>query len=113
MKRFILRLSVFAIMLVILLALIELIARKAPNTYKDKERTMLSTLSDSVEVLVLGSSHNFYGLNPQLIKKSCYNLANTSQTIYYDDYLLSRYINGSLKFEITAKRLYAASQRVL
>ena len=23
------------------------------------------------------------------------------------------YINGSLKFEITAKRLYAASQRVL
>ena len=28
----------------------------------------------------------------------------------YNDML---YINGSLKFEITAKRLYAASQRVL
>ena len=92
MKRLILRLSVFAILLVVLLAIIEVIARKAPNTYKDKERIMLSTLSDSVEVLVLGSSHNYYGLNPQLIKKSCYNLANTSQTIYYDDYLMKSYI---------------------
>lgn len=27
--------------------------------------------------------------------------------------LLFLFINGSLKFEITAKRLYAASQRVL
>ena len=30
-----------------------------------------------------------------------------------DDYSVESYINGSLKFEITAKRLYAASQRVL
>lgn len=29
------------------------------------------------------------------------------------DIFLMHYFNGSLKFEITAKRLYAASQRVL
>ena len=31
----------------------------------------------------------------------------------YADLFIYMYINGSLKFEITAKRLYAASQRVL
>ena len=30
-----------------------------------------------------------------------------------EEFTYKQYFNGSLKFEITAKRLYAASQRVL
>ena len=40
-------------------------------------------------------------------------LTTTMLSCNEEDYVSEIDINGSLKFEITAKRLYAASQRVL
>ena len=53
------------------------------------------------------------------IAKSTFHLLHERKRLWFATLLLSMvcytlpYINGSLKFEITAKRLYAASQRVL
>lgn len=51
------------------------------------------TNTDSLQVLILGNSHNYYGINPQWMKKKAFNLANTSQTIFYDEIFLHRYVN--------------------
>ena len=42
--------------------------------------------------------------------KGCISFVITS---FLMSLIMLLYVNGSLKFEITAKRLYAASQRVL
>lgn len=74
--------------------IIEILARQAPNSYRYKKEWMDKN-SQSVKILVLGSSHTFYGINPEYMKDKCFNLANLLQSFYYDDYLLRKYINKS------------------
>lgn len=47
---------------------------------------------DSVEVLILGSSQTFNGIDPSCFKNKAFNLANVSQTIYYDKRLTLHYL---------------------
>lgn len=89
---------------------IEVLARKAPNAYSFKKEWMDKN-NQSVEGLILGSSHSFYGINPQYMKSKCFNLANVSQTLYYDDFLFSEYIDKCPKLSfvilpISASTLY-------
>ncbi len=46
---------------------------------------------DSVETLVLGSSESFNGINPTYISSKTFNLANVSQTLFYDKALTLKY----------------------
>ena len=47
---------------------------------------------DSVETLVLGSSQTFNGVNPSCFTSKIFNLANVSQTLYYDKKLTLQYL---------------------
>jgi hypothetical protein len=47
---------------------------------------------DSVEILILGSSQTFNGINPTYLDKKAFNLANVSQTLYYDKRLTLKYL---------------------
>jgi hypothetical protein len=47
---------------------------------------------DSIEVLILGSSQTFNGINPACFAKKAFNLANVSQTLYYDKRLTLQYL---------------------
>ena len=47
---------------------------------------------DSVEVLILGASQSFNGVNPAHFDKRAFNLANVSQTLYYDKRLTLKYL---------------------
>lgn len=90
MKKFLFLSCILVVCLFITLLIAECFVRSIPNPYSSKHHWMQQH-ADSVEVLVLGSSHTYYGVNPAFFKKKAYNLANVSQPFRYDYYLLSHY----------------------
>ena len=54
---------------------------------------------DSVETLVLGSSESFNGIDPTYFYSRTFNLANVSQTLFYDKALTLKYVNQMPKLK--------------
>ena len=63
MKTFIYKLMIFIIPVFFLALTIEVLIRLIPNDYLLK-KDYLDKNSDKIEVLILGSSHSFFDLNP-------------------------------------------------
>ena len=70
----------------------EVALRAIPNDYKQKRSYMDSHL-DEIEVLVLGSSHSLYGINPKYFSQKTYNMAYVSQSLDLDYKILEKYGN--------------------
>ncbi len=79
-------------LLVVLLGLwgVEAFVRSIPNPYKFKDKRLMEQGND-ISVLVLGNSHNYYGIMPSLLGRNAFNAACVSQTFDKDFYLLKRY----------------------
>lgn len=71
----------------------EVAYRNIPNSYSLKKE-YLDAKSDSVEVLVLGSSHSFYGINTEYLSLRTFNAANVSQTLDYDALIYNAWFKG-------------------
>lgn len=71
---------------------VEYFYRSIPNNYTFK-RDSVNKNSTEIEVLLFGSSHCLYGLNPVYFSKNTFNFSNISQTIYFDKLLLEKYID--------------------
>lgn len=71
----------------------EISLRAIPNDYKQK-RNYMDSQSDEIEVLVLGSSHSLYGINPKYFSQKTYNMAYVSQSLDMDYKILEKYGNG-------------------
>ena len=65
--------------------------RLLPNDYKIKF-SGLDTQSDVLEVLVLGSSHAYYAIDPSLLDAPAYNAAFVSQSLDVDAAILRHYL---------------------
>lgn len=89
----------------------ELFYRSVPNNYTYKHE-QISNKMDDVEILVLGDSHTFYGINPEWLSLKTYNLSNVSQTIYFDSMLFYKHIDHlpSLKYLIISVEYTTLSQ---
>jgi len=74
----------------------EVYVENLPNPSRDKHQWMMRH-SRRVTTLVLGSSQPFYGVRPDMLPGVAFNLAQVSQTLRYDDYLLRHYVTDSLK----------------
>ena len=96
MKAFLRLTGLFSLLVLLTLGAGEIYVRHLPNPSRDKHEYM-SAHSREVEVLVLGSSHTFYGVNPEWLDDAAYSLAQVSQTYRYDDYLLRRYPTPRLR----------------
>lgn len=90
MKRFLKYSICFLALLAILLGCCELIVRHMPNSYTFKNNWMTKNAA-SVKTLVMGGSHNYYGVMPSEIGDSVFNLANVSQGHEYDYFLLTKF----------------------
>ena len=77
----------------------ECFIRHLPNASKAKHEYLLQH-SREVDVLVLGSSHTYYGITPELLSPKAYSAAQVSQTLRYDDYLLHHYPFDHLEWVI-------------
>jgi len=65
---------------------------KIPNSYNQKKDCIEKQLND-IEFLVLGTSHTLYGVDPACFSHKGFNLANISQTPYYDARLTEYYLD--------------------
>ena len=90
MSRFLRLLVLFLLPLLLLALAAEVYVWHLPNSYRIK-RAAMTRMADSVEVIILGNSHAFFGLRPDLMSKPTLNLANVSQTLDYDLLLLADY----------------------
>lgn len=61
----------------------EILLRKIPNDYNYKAK-YLKENGNNIEILILGSSHTFYGLNPKKFSTRTFNAAYSSQTLNLD-----------------------------
>ncbi len=101
MKRFCIYLLLFATPIVCLLGVAESILRKSINDYNVKANYLNDNAKD-IECIVLGSSHTMNGIDPSVFSYNTYNVAEYSQTIDLDYYILHKYEKelDSLKYII-------------
>ncbi len=92
MLKFVVKIFLFILPVACMGSLLELALRKVPNDYAFK-KTYLDAHSNEVEILVLGTSHNFYGVDPVYFSSHTFNAAYLSQPLNYDYEILKKYSN--------------------
>lgn len=90
MKRFLYTLFIFLIPALSVIIAGELIVRNVPNEYKYKADWMKNN-ANNVEILILGTSHSFYGINPLYLEKKAFSVACSDQSLHYDYLILTKY----------------------
>ncbi len=92
MKKFLKYCLFFVLPLLIAAIPVEYMIRQVPNPYKYKYEWMQKNAED-VEILVLGSSHTFYGIRPEFFEGKAFSLANVSQGLKQDLFLLEYWVD--------------------
>ncbi|GEQ87321.1 hypothetical protein ULMS_28290 [Patiriisocius marinistellae] len=72
---------------------LEFFYRTTETNYTYKTAKLIENY-DCIETLILGDSHTFYGLDPEYFTSKTFNLANISQTLYFDELLLEKHIDS-------------------
>lgn len=75
-----------SILIAFLLVIVEISARKLQTPYEVKYNLVKSSNYDTI---ILGSSHAFFGINPDYFSRSAVNAANVSQDFKYDLHILN------------------------
>jgi hypothetical protein len=70
-----------------------------PNSYNTKRHNFEQQL-DSIEVIALGDSHATYGINPAYFSHKGFTLANSSQDIYFNTAILTKYLPRLSKLKL-------------
>lgn len=102
MKKFCKNIFLFFILPFALLFLAgEAFLRNVPNDYSYKN-AWLTKNAHSVKLINFGSSHAFYGINPELFPVKSFNAAHLSQTLKYDYMILDKFAGDmdSLRYVI-------------
>ena len=92
MKKFLLYIIFFFIPLIILGIGAEILLRGIPNEYSIK-REFLDKNASEINILILGSSHAYRGINPEYFSNYTFNAAMFSQSLDYDLRILENYNN--------------------
>lgn len=92
MKKYIRQVATFLVAVVAFMLCAEAFMRHIPNAYRYKEQ-WLGANGENVGTLVLGNSHDYYGIRPSLLGKDAFSVACVSQRFDQDLYLLKRYFN--------------------
>ena len=92
MKRFITKILIFTLLSLIIAIVIEYVVRNVPNPYKYKI-SLIEEQKKDVQLLVLGSSTAYNGINPSFFDKKTLNMALGGQGIVIDAFLVNRYLN--------------------
>lgn len=88
MKKYLKYCLLFILPLIIVAIPLEYMIRLVPNPYKYKYDWMQKN-AENVEIIILGSSYTFYGIRPEFFEGNAFNLANVSQGLRHDLYLLN------------------------
>lgn len=90
MKKFWLHILKIMLPILIFFLVLEIALRNIPNDYQLK-KSYFDKNATKINTLILGSSHTFYGVNPEYFSKQTFNAAYVSQTLDLDEELLHHY----------------------
>ena len=95
MKLYIKKSISFILIFIILVIILEIVARDMYNNRTDLffKHKCFRENQNEIEILFLGSSHTEQSVNPQYINKKAFNISYVSQDFYYDYAILKKYIN--------------------
>jgi hypothetical protein len=88
--RFIYKIVVFTFPILIFICFSEFIIKQIPNDYSYKNE-YLTKNAQHIQILILGSSHSFFGINPKYFSKNSFNAAHVSQSLKYDLFILKKF----------------------
>ncbi len=83
----------FLLPLLAFFTFLEFALREIPNDFKYKAQ-YLEKKGDSIEILILGSSHSLSFLRPMYFEQKTFNSANLNQTLKFDYFILEKYIRN-------------------
>lgn len=83
MRNFLKKALLFLILPLTIIFFSDFTLRVQNSLYKEKYEGA-KKLSDSIEILILGTSHATYAINPEVFDLYSYNIANLAQSIYFD-----------------------------
>jgi len=93
MKIFLYRLLIILIPVILYMVTYECLYRSIPNDYSYKHSYLSNVEKASkIEVLVLGTSHTYKGINPNVFKHNVFIGAADSQPLYYDYRILNYFL---------------------
>ena len=90
MKKFLFHLLKIMLPILVFFLVLEIAIRKIPNDYQLK-KDYLDENAAGINTLILGSSHTFYGLNPEFFSTKTFNAAYVSQSLGLDYEILNAY----------------------
>lgn len=90
MKKFLTKTTLISLPILVAAVILEALLRNIPNDYLYKKE-YLDEHSDQIETLILGSSHFYYGLNPDYFSSNTFNASYISQSLNYDLEILKKY----------------------
>ncbi len=93
MKKFIKKIFLFLVPMILIALLMEFLLRNIPNDYKYKKDYLINN-SNRINKLFLGSSHTYYGINPSVISGNSFNASHVSQSIDLDLQIIKKYRNN-------------------
>ena len=101
MKKFLKSLLIFILPIVIIAVVAEFSVRHIPTSFRYKNEWMRENGKD-VEMLILGHSHAYNDINPDLFKVKAFSLANHGQMLDMDCFLFHKFISDcpNLKYVV-------------
>ncbi|GAA4278936.1 hypothetical protein [Aquimarina mytili] len=116
MKRFFKTLLIFIIPLAVVTLVFEIYLRTMNTEYKQKI-TGLSANYNTIEILALGNSHAYNGVDPRQFDLEAYNMAAGNQSLYFDKRITLKHIDSlkNLKYVLISfdqHSLYFSSQGI-
>jgi len=92
MKRLIIKTLFLVSPIIVICIFMEYSLRKIPNNYTYKKE-YLDNHSSEIQMLIFGSSHSYFGINPEYISQNAFNVSMVSQSLYWDWKILKKYQN--------------------
>ncbi len=93
MKVFLKKIVIFLIPILLIWGALEYFYRTTASNYSYKHQKITENYS-TIETLVLGDSHALYGINPAYLDAKAFNIANVSQSLYFDELLFEKHIDS-------------------
>ena len=90
MKRFYIKIVWFLLPVLLVGVGLEVFYQTTATNYTYKTRQISTAYNDS-ELLIFGNSHALYGLDPSYFSMRTFNIANISQSLYFDELLLHKH----------------------
>jgi hypothetical protein len=114
MRKFIIKFLIFISPILLLILWWEHELARMTNSYETKVR-LVEKAAPNCEVLVLGSSHAYFGINPSFFTRKGFNMANTSQSLYYDTEIITRYLPHlpKLKYAVFPVSYFSLEEEML